>query len=372
LAGVQTLLFAAGRRIVMEPFTKNRWFGRMILVLLGLAIVFMLLQIRTLLVSVYDFASAVLTPFLIAMIISYVLNPVVRLLNQRKVPRTIAVLLIYAVFITSTTVILMNLIPMFLKQLVELNEHSPELTMKAQSLMSTVKDNEFIPESIRSGINNSIAKLEMYISTAISDYINQIGNTINMLFIAFIIPFLAFYILKDFQLLERAVLMVVPKTHRKKMAKLLIDIDTALGNYIRGQFLVCIIVGCLAYIGYWVIGMPYALLLASVVIIFNIIPYLGPFFGAAPAIIVAATISWKMVLYVIIINAIVQILEGNIISPQVVGRSLHMHPLFIIFALLVGGEFAGIVGLILAVPFFAVLKVLFQHVSQYYIQRRIT
>jgi predicted PurR-regulated permease PerM len=356
----------------MEPITKNRWFVGMMFTLLGLAIVFMLLQIRPLLLSIYDFASAVLTPFIIAMIISYVLHPIVRLLNQRKVPRTIAVLLIYTVFITSTTVILMNLIPMFMQQLYELNEHTPELTFKAQSLMNTVKDNEFIPESIRSGINNSFARLETYISTTISEYINGIGNTINTLFIAFIIPFLAFYILKDFKLLERAVLMVVPKTHRQKMAKLLIDIDTALGNYIRGQFLVCIIIGCLAYIGYWIIGMPYALLLASVVTIFNIIPYLGPFFGAAPAIIMATTISWKMVLYVILVNAIVQIMEGNIISPQVVGRSLHMHPLSIIFALLVGGELAGIIGLILAVPFFAVLKVLVQHVSQYYIQRRIT
>jgi len=165
------------------------------------------------------------------------------------------------------------------------------------------------------------------------------------------------------------VLAIVPRAHRKNVIKLVIDIDTALGNYIRGQFLVCLLVGLLAYVGYWLIGMPYALLLASIVAVFNIIPYLGPFFGAAPAIIMASTISIKMVLLVVAVNMAVQILEGNVISPQVVGRTLHMHPLLIIFALLVGGELAGIVGLILAVPFFAVMKVIIQHIFLYYVRK---
>lgn len=116
--------------------------------------------------------------------------------------------------------------------------------------------------------------------------------------------------------------------------------------------------------------MPYALLFACVVAVFNIVPYLGPFLGAAPALVVAATISVKMVLYVVLVNTACQILEGNVISPQVVGRSLKMHPLLIMFALLVGGELAGVVGLILAVPVFAVIKVIVQHVFLYYVHRR--
>jgi predicted PurR-regulated permease PerM len=186
------------------------------------------------------------------------------------------------------------------------------------------------------------------------------------------VPFLAFYILKDFQLIEKTVLAIVPKEKRKQVITLLVDIDTALGNYIRGQLLVCMIIGILAYAGYWMIGMPYALLLACLVAIFNIIPYLGPFFGAAPAIILASTISLKMVLMVAVVNTVCQILEGNVISPQVVGRSLNMHPLLIIFALLVGGELAGVVGLILAVPCFAVIKVVLQHLFMYYVHRRTT
>jgi predicted PurR-regulated permease PerM len=354
----------------MNHFYNSRLFTVLISILLGLLILFVLLLIRPIWIGAYNFFTEILAPFIIAMIISYVLNPIVSLLNSRKVPRTIAVLLIYVIFIMSATVVLMNLIPMFMRQLDEFNKHIPQLAMKAQGFVDTMNGLQFVPDSIRTGINNSLAKLENGISLAISGYIDGIGSTINMIFIAFIIPFLAFYMLKDFQLIEKTALAIVPKEKRKQVITLLVDIDTALGNYIRGQFLVCIIIGILAYLGYWLVGMPYALLLACVVAVFNIIPYLGPFFGAAPAIIMASTISLKMMLMVAVVNTACQILEGNVISPQIVGRSLKMHPLIIIFALLVGGELAGVIGLILAVPFFAVMKVILQHVFHYYVHRR--
>ncbi|WP_159881216.1 AI-2E family transporter [Paenibacillus puerhi] len=354
----------------MEKIPKNRLLLGMIYVLVGLAILLLLMQLRPMISGVYVFLREILTPFIIALIISYVLNPVVSLLGARRVPRTIAVLLIYAMFIMSMTVILMNVIPMFVRQLSELNERMPDVSIKAQSLVDNLNGLQFLPDSVRIGINQSLSKLEAGISAGIADYIHGIGNTINTLFMVFIIPFVSFYMLKDFHLLEKTTLAIVPKTHRKEIVSLLMDIDTALGNYIRGQFTVCLIIGLLAYIGYWAIGMPYALLLASIVAIFNIIPYLGPFLGAAPALIVASTISIKMVLLVILVNTVCQILEGNVISPQVVGRSLNMHPLFIIFALLVGGEVAGVAGLILAVPFFAVMKVIVQHLFLYLVHRR--
>ncbi|AHD06553.1 putative membrane protein [Paenibacillus larvae subsp. larvae DSM 25430] len=354
----------------MQQFWKQRWFAVLVYALLSLFVIYMLLQVSPVFSGLYKFLKAVLAPFIIAVIISYILNPVVNLLNGRKVPRAVAVLMIYLVFFTSLWVVIMNVTPVFVKQLGELNEHMPQLTMRAESLMQGLSDHPLLPPSVRAGIQDALFKLQHIISERITKSVESIGSTINMLFIAFIIPFLAFYMLKDFQLMEKAVLAIVPRSHRKHIIKVLVDIDTALGNYIRGQLLVCFIIGILAYIGYWVIGMPYALLLATVVAIFNIIPYLGPFFGAAPALVVAATVSFKMVLLVAVINLIVQILEGNFISPQVVGRTLHMHPLLIIFALLVGGEAAGIVGLILAVPVFAVFKVILQHLSLYYINRK--
>jgi predicted PurR-regulated permease PerM len=356
----------------MEKFLKSRIFAGFVYTLLGLLVLYMLQLIKPTLSVVFGFLRAVVAPFFVALIISYILNPVVRLLNERKVPRTIAVLLIYALFIASVTVVVMNVTPVLIRQIGELNEHMPELTMRAQSIVDGLNDNRMLPESVRNGIHNAMVKAENSLAAYIEKVLDGIGATINMVLVAFIVPFLAFYILKDYQLIERTVLATVPRAHRKNVIKLVIDIDTALGNYVRGQLIVCFVVGLLAYIGYWLIGMPYALLLASLVAIFNIIPYLGPFFGAAPAVIMASTISLKMVLFVVIVNFLVQILESNVVSPQVVGRSLHMHPLFIIFALLVGGKLAGIAGLILAVPFFAVMKVIVQHIFIYYVKRKPT
>jgi predicted PurR-regulated permease PerM len=362
--------WTSGGEGTVDRFLKSIWFTVLVYTLLGLAVIYMLLQTKPLFIGLFGFLKAVFMPFVIAMIISYVLNPIVNLLNERKVPRTIAILLIYTVFILTVTVVIMNLIPMFVAQLNELNEHLPQFTMQAQSLMDGLNQNSVLPESVRIGIHNAILQGEQQLAKSITEFINRIGATLNVVFIVFIVPFLAFYILKDFQLIEKTVLTFVPLNHRKRTIRLLKYIDKALGNYIRGQFIVCIIIGIFAYIGYWLIGVPYPLLLAAIVGVFNIIPYVGPFFGAAPALVVASTVSVEMMLFVVLVNLICQALEGNVVSPQVVGRSLHLHPLVIIFALLVGGELGGIAGLILAVPLFAVGKVIVHHVWLYYHNRK--
>ncbi|MGZ4106239.1 MAG: AI-2E family transporter, partial [Tumebacillaceae bacterium] len=133
--------------------------------------------------------------------------------------------------------------------------------------------------------------------------------------------------------------------------------------------LVAVIVGGLNYIGLLIIGMPYALLLSLIVALTNIIPYIGPFIGAAPAILLALTVSPMMALKVLIVNLIIQQLEGNFISPLLIGRSLKMHPMLIILAILLGGEMFGMVGLIVAIPVVAVGKVLLQHLVLHYMKR---
>jgi len=354
----------------MNPWAGSRLFRGLVYTILILAALLLLQQLKPVLLAVYGFLKAVLAPFIIAMIISYVLNPLVTLLAERRVPRSIAVLLIYAVFAAAVTVILLNAIPMVVEQIEQLNRHAPELTMRAQNLLNRLNNHSLLPESLRGAIDKSLVEFEKRIAESALSFMNNIGSMLNAVFAAFIIPFLAFYILKDFNAFERAIINFVPRSRRQNVIRLFKDIDEALGNYIRGQFIVCGIVGLLAYTGYWLIGLPYPLLLASFVAITNIIPYLGPFIGAAPALLVASTVSLKMALLTVLVNTLCQIVEGNVISPQVVGRSLRMHPLTIIFALLAGGEIAGLVGMILAVPAFAAAKVVLQHLFAYYIRRK--
>ncbi len=359
----------AGWVIPMEPFYNRKIYpALMMLIILG--IIFMLVQIAPLLKELFHFLKAVLMPYLLAVIISYVLHPVVNLFSGRAVPRSVAVLLIYTLFIASIGIVFVNMSPLVNTQMKEMAEHLPEWNLQMQSWIQQYNDNKYLlPDSVRAGIEKSLDRLEQWVTDGIGNLLTGLGTTLNQVFLALIIPFLVYYMLKDAQVIERSFVTLFPRHRRKEILRVLRDIDEALGNYVRGQLLVCLAVGGLAYIGYVVIGLPYALLLAGMVALFNIIPYLGPFFGAIPAVLVAMTISGKMVISVIVVNLVVQMLEGNVISPQIVGRTLHMHPLLIIFALLVGGEVGGILGMILAVPFFAVGKVILEHVALHYIHR---
>ncbi len=354
----------------MNRFLNSKLFAAAACILMAVLIIFMIQLIMPSMAGVFRSLKVILMPFVIAMIISYILNPIVNLLHERKVPRTLAILLIYALFISVVSVIVMNVVPMFMKQLRELNEYLPEITSKVQMFVDGVYENKELPFGIREAFETAMIQLEETLTQGMTNMIQTIGSTISMFFIALIVPFVAFYMMKDIKLIEKTVLALIPRKHRKGSIRLLLDIDKALGNYVRGQFIVCFVIGLMAYIGYWLIDLPYPLLLASGVAVFNIVPYLGPFLGAAPALIMASTISLKMVLMVALVNLVIQALESNVVSPQVVGRSLEMHPLVIIFALLVGGEVAGIVGLILAVPFFAVVKVVFQHLYLYFMNRK--
>ena len=164
----------------MEQLTESKWFRLLVWLMLGLISLYFVWLLRPLFLDVYRFLKAVLAPFLVAMIISYVLNPVVCMLSDRKVPRSMAVLIIYAVFLTSLAVILINMIPMLIRQLEELNEHLPELTMNAQSLMTNL-DSRLLPPGVRTGMNSWFFQMESRLAGGITAFMDNIGNTITLL-----------------------------------------------------------------------------------------------------------------------------------------------------------------------------------------------
>ena len=348
----------------------KKLFSFLILLLLLLAVIYLLIKVSPVLGTFLFFIKNLLLPFFIALIISYLLHPIVTILHERGVPRAIAVLLIYIIFFGTLTIILSKTIPLLIGQIKDFMDHFPVILQKVEGWLDIIRHDPTypLPDTVQDGIDSFFENWESKLAKGVVDVTGWISSTIGIIFTLFLVPFVSFYILKDYKLIEKTVITFVPKKQRKEMIRLLRDIDEALGNYIRGQLLVCTFVGILAYIGYLLIGLPYALLLASIVGLTNIIPYLGPFIGAAPAVIVGLSISWKLGLSVFVVNLIIQMLEGNVISPQIVGRSLHIHPLFIILSLLIGGQVAGIVGMILAVPFFAILKVIVQHVALYFRQ----
>lgn len=348
----------------MDELRRSRLFAAAIWLIALLIIANLLWLLRPVLSQLVHLLEEVLVPVLVGLIIAYLLHPIVQLLERRRVPRLMAVLLIYGSFVLIIAIAVVNAIPIFTKQLVELSDDLPRLSEWYYKWMSEWEAHKyFLPDSISHGVDRVILQSHENMSRSVTQLVNNARNSIGKVLAYAVVPFIAFYLLKDMKQLHEAGMSVVPRAYRKQVLAVLRDINESLGNYIHGQMTVAIIVGVFAYLGYWLVGMPYPFVLAAFVCLTNIIPYIGPLIGAAPAVVVALTISTKMLLLVLLINIVIQVVEGNILSPNIVGRSLHLHPLLIIMSLLAGEAIGGVIGLIVAVPVLAVCKVIISRVA---------
>ncbi len=339
--------------------------------ILVLLVILLLQKAHPVLSSIVTVLKGAFLPFVISIIIAYLLNPFVNFLHQKGFSRLMAILFIYVTAILSIVALFVYYTPVFIAQLKDFAEQFPEILKNFESALNTYyRNREMLPESVQMGIETSLLRVETEITEMISNFFAYIGNSISKFFVLIVVPFVVFYMLKDLQVLENFLITLFPKKYRREILKVIRNIDEALGNYIRGQITVCFVVGIFSYIGYLIIGIKYPLLLAMLVSLTNIIPYLGPIIGAAPALFIAITISPIMIVKVLIVNVVVQQLEGNVISPQIIGKKLQLHPLGIILALLLGGQLGGIWGLIFAVPILAVIKVITQHILTYYTQNK--
>lgn len=320
-------------------------------------------QIRGFIHDIWSILRALVIPFLVALIITYLLEPLVGILTARKVPRGVAIIVIYCAFILFTAVAVLNAIPMVNRQVAQLGHHLPALIAQADHWLDELtRRKQYLPEAVRKGIETALQQSEQHLTQYAAGVLTMLSGTVNVLFIAFTIPFLAFYMLKDAKAIGRGIVQLSPERYRNDVRRTLQGIDQTLGSYVRGQLLVMLAVGVLTYAGLLVVHMPYAFLLALFLALSDLIPYIGPVIGAAPAVLLALALSPQMALKVIVVIVIVQQVEGNLLSPQIMGRSLKLHPMAIVAALLVGGEVGGMLGLLVAVPALAVCKVVWQNV----------
>ncbi|RSK27966.1 AI-2E family transporter [Bacillus sp. HMF5848] len=342
--------------------TQMIWIKRIVMLLLIFLALFMFMKLMPIWLPVVRVFLFVLTPFAIGAFVTYLLHPIVEKIHAFGMPRVLAILFIYSLFFGGIGYSVYQFMPVITKQSKELVANLPNLIDSYQEWLLEIDERtENLPNSLHEQIETNLNMIEEKVSATISNVIEKSRGIFSGLFVLALVPFIAFYLLKDFDELKHAAKYVTPKKWRRQLHTYLHDVDESLGRYIRGQLLVCVVIGGAASVAFWLIGMQYPLLLGVVVGITNVIPYFGPIIGAIPAVIIAFTISIKTVIFVIIIIVILQLLEGNVLSPLIVGKSLHMHPVIIMFALLLGGEIAGVLGLIVAVPIFAILRVTLIH-----------
>ncbi|RWZ59987.1 AI-2E family transporter [Halobacillus fulvus] len=335
--------------------------------LLVLFIVLVSLLVLAWLFPYYDHVLAMVgriaLPFLLALILSLLLHPLIGLIEEIGAPRTLAILLVFLAFFSLAGYGIYRGYPLFLNQLKLMGEQIPHLTQIYQQWTTELyAQTERFPDGIHEKLDHRFSEFEEWLSTRVMGIFASLRGLLNMVVLFAVVPVMTFYFLKDYNRIGKWLIQLLPESWHDEAIRLTKELNHSLGGYIRGQLLISLFVGVLATVGFWLIDLPYPLILGLVAGITNIIPYFGPLLGAIPALIIALTLSLQSFLFTGLVIVIIQVAEGNLLSPYIMGRSIHIHPLFIILALLAGGELAGIPGLILAVPVLTCLKVIVEEV----------
>ncbi|MDI7247770.1 MAG: AI-2E family transporter [Bacillota bacterium] len=307
---------------------------------------------------------AILAPFLLALGLSYLMNPLVTYLEKRGAPRSAGTLVVYVGFTLFIALAGVYLFPRLFSQLEMLAEVIPEQAQQIQArlLAFYARFNRFnIPEPIRGAVDDGIRRTEAALADFVRRTVSAIPGLLPRMTMLILVPVLAFYFTMDFPELKMWLLSWIPSRWRSEVVGLLIEMDHALGSFIRGQLLVSAVVGVLIFAGLSIIGIDFALVIGIVAGLFNVIPYFGPVIGAIPAVILAFLKSPMLVIYVIVLFVLVNQFESAVVGPNILGEQVGLHPVAVIFAILAGGHLFGIVGILLAVPVAAIVKVIFRY-----------
>ncbi|MCW3792656.1 AI-2E family transporter [Paenibacillus sp. LS1] len=312
--------------------------------------------------------KTIVLPMILSGVLYYLLNPVVDRMERWRMGRGWSILILYLAISGVLTVIILTVIPIIGAQIRGLMNNFPVYsnnirvqfeqmaeTQVFSHLQSIVNWNS---EDLWNTLNQKTTELLNHSWKGITGFLGAFTETVLSMIT---VPFVLFYLLKDGQKLPGNMLSFLPVKSRSGAMNVLEDINHQISSFIRGQIIVSFAIGALLYIGYMVIGLEYALILAIIASFTNVVPYLGPAIAITPALIVAFVTSPTMLLKMVVVWTIVQLIEGKFISPQIMGKTLRIHPITIIFVILTSGNLFGVVGVLLAVPGYAVLKVCSTH-----------
>ena len=309
------------------------------------------------------FSRRVVAPFFIAFALAYFLDPLVDRLGTFKV----LVLVLAFFFLALGSVIL--LVPILSMQAESLAKSIPTYVGTFQEWLRPVLDlisgldsariEEFLNEGL-SRFGELPMKALQFSGKVIWGSISNLFNIILMLANLVIIPVVMFYLLRDFDSINEKLFRLIPPRFQEKTKDIVLEIDQVLSRFVRGQLVVAGLMGVLYSAGLFLCDTPMSLSLGMMAGLVNLVPYLGLILGLVPSAIMTYihTQEWLPVLGVAGVFAFVQAIEGFVITPRVVGENIGLHPVAVIFAVLLGGELFGITGMILGVPVVAVLNVL--------------
>ena len=317
----------------------------------------------------------VILPFVLGGAIAYFLDPVADRLERAGLSRALAttVITVFAVLFFVLAVLL--LVPTIVRQTTALVETAPELFQRLQAFLA-----ERFPDLMdeNSTLRASLADLGQSIRERGGELVNAalgtFSSVLNVIVLIVIVPVVAFYLLLDWDRMVARIDSLLPREHAPTIRRLASEIDATLAGFVRGQGTVCLILGTYYAVALMLVGLNFGLVIGLVAGLLTFIPYVGAIIGGSLSIGLALFQFWGDWWTILIVAAIFQagqVVEGNVLTPKLVGGSVGLHPVWLIFALSAFGALFGFVGLLVAVPVAAVLGVLTRFALQQYTESRL-
>lgn len=349
--------------------TKKLWFQLGIGILMILFIIKFGVEVNWIFNPIIIILQTIFIPLLISGVLFYLTVPLQTFVEKYKVPRWGSIILIIALILGVLWVAIAIVGPPITKQVNNLVENAPTFIEEGNDLaLDLIEKSGNLPEWAKDSIDSTADS----ITESLDDITKKAGKWIVSIFQSIIqvslmlilIPFFLIFMLKDHEKMMPFILHFFNGGMKDWVKKTLTDVNDVLSLYIRGQVLISSILATMLFIGYLIIGLKFALLLAVFAFFMNIIPFIGPWIAFIPALLIAFFQDPIMVIWVSIITLLAQQTDSNFITPNVMGRTLNIHPLTIITILLAAGSLAGFFGILLAVPGYAVGKAIVSNIYE--------
>lgn len=330
-----------------------------------------------LLIILFYLIQVIIVPLVVSWLIAYFFAPAVDKIQKICRNRSLSIVILFIIIVIVIVIFFIVMLPAVINQIDRIKERIPSYQIIGKGYIEKFfgKLKEKYPEQYNAIWNKAIILIQQQFPRFIeplakffirmfSSFVNFIISLLNII----IVPVVSFYWLREYNKINELVELVIPAKYREIFISIMAEIDDVLSNFVRGQFIVAMFLAAIYIICLSILKVPMAVLIGFIAGLANMVPYLGLVVGVLPASIFSLVEyqSGIHLLWTISVFIIGQILEGTIISPRIVGKKVRLHPILVIFSVVIGGSLFGFVGMIIAVPVAAISMILMRRLIKRY------